>query len=182
MPWANPLPVQHRGPVAARPGDIAGDVLGPEPGNLGRMNEKQLSIDDPPGGRVGIGGIAARNRIGAIAAELRRKGARIGLERGTILVAGEMPDRPFPHHRDCGRALNRGTLGEIGHRVIAANGGPVIGIEHGGFGPKWQSTGGQGTGQAGKKGTSVQHRHAVRLGHDLKCPSQDDNERDLTLM
>src|SRR3546814_18151858 len=58
-----------------------------------RIVQVELAALDVPGGRVGRGGVALRDRPGAIAAVLRRVECRIGGEGVTVGGGGEAPHR-----------------------------------------------------------------------------------------
>src|SRR3546814_1783349 len=138
-----------------------------------RIVQVELAALDVPGGRVGRGGVALRDRPGAIAAVLRRVECRIGGEGVTVGGGGEAPHRSLVAVGELGLALHRFAVGEVGDGIVAVDGEAVL-AEH-----RVDGEGGAGGEKAGAEKARAEDangktadRKSTRLNSSTQCASR----------
>ena len=103
------------------------DPVGPDTLHLIVIIQVKLALFYLPGSGIGVGYSVLANGIGTVPTVLGNIGERGLFEQFEIFPGGKRPCRPpvfkqdFPVSGDCG------MLGEIGHRVVAADRARIVG-------------------------------------------------------
>ena len=84
--------------------------------------EVELAIDDSPGKRLALGGVALRNGVGAIAAVLRGIALRVLLEDGEVFRTREVPFGALPFRGEGVASFFGRAVLEVRNGVMAADG------------------------------------------------------------